>query len=88
MSSSNRSFTGYYQARTFYVPRYDVPDTGPKKPDLRTTLFWEPNIQTDVEGNARCSFYNAEGAGTVEIRVEGMAKDGIPLTGIGAYTVE
>jgi len=49
-----------YNGSTFYSPKYNVPQPEYKKPDLRTTIHWEPNMVNDEEGNAIISFYNAD----------------------------
>ncbi|HEY8930795.1 MAG TPA: TonB-dependent receptor plug domain-containing protein, partial [Mucilaginibacter sp.] len=38
---------GFYKAREFYSPQYDNPHTNQKMADLRSTIYWNPNIITD-----------------------------------------
>lgn len=66
---------GFYKAREFYSPQYNVTD-GSKLPDNRTTIFWKPNIVTDNDGNAAMAFYNADGAGTYRVVIEGIDVNG------------
>ena len=87
LSSINRSFKGYYQARTFYAPKYDVPSTE-LKPDLRTTIHWEPNLQTESKGSAICTFYNGEEPAMVKVTVEGITEGGLPIATSAEYRVE
>ncbi|NJK96495.1 MAG: hypothetical protein HC905_17685 [Bacteroidales bacterium] len=42
LSSLNRNISGYYQARNFYAPHYDIPASENSKPDFRTTIFGNP----------------------------------------------
>lgn len=72
---------GYYQARTFYSPKYNVSKPENAKPDLRTTIYWEPNIATDSEGNATVSFFNADNSAIIKVDVEGISEQGFPLVG-------
>ena len=72
---------GYYQARTFYAPGYDVKKPEYEKPDLRTTIHWEPNVVTDSAGRATVSFFNSDSKTSLEVDVEGIADHGIPLAG-------
>ncbi|MCJ8212092.1 TonB-dependent receptor plug domain-containing protein [Mucilaginibacter sp. RS28] len=67
---------GYYQARTFYSPQYDDPKVNRTLADLRTTIFWKPNIVTDKDGKASIEFYNAGSPGTYRVIVEGIDGDG------------
>ncbi|MCX6254689.1 MAG: hypothetical protein NTV31_09475 [Bacteroidia bacterium] len=79
---------GYYQARTFYTPRYDVKKPEYEKPDLRTTIHWEPNVVTDEDGNATISFFNADSKTIIKVDVEGIAEPGIPLAGKTSFDVK
>jgi hypothetical protein len=83
-----RRVYGYYQARTFYTPRYDVKKLEYEKPDLRTTIHWEPIVVTDEDGNATISFYNADSQTIVKVDAEGIAEPGIPLTGKTSFEVK
>ena len=77
---------GYYEARNFYAPAHPAPDDD-ARPDLRTTLYWEPYITTDEDGKATVTFYNADPATTIGIDVEGLTDNGIPLTGTTKYEI-
>lgn len=67
---------GYYKARVFYSPQYNNPESGRQKPDLRTTIFWKPNIVTDKDGKASFEYFNADTKGTYRIIVEGIDANG------------
>ncbi|HVW97144.1 MAG TPA: hypothetical protein VHA56_14330, partial [Mucilaginibacter sp.] len=55
---------GFYKAREFYSPQYDNPHTNQKMADLRSTIYWNPDIITDKDGKASFSYFNADGKGT------------------------
>jgi hypothetical protein len=84
----NQPVYGYYQARTFYSPKYDVPQSEFSKPDLRTTIFWEPNLETDIDGNATVSFFNADNREIIKADVEGLAEPGVPVVGKTSFEVK
>src|ERR1700755_930235 len=67
---------GFYKAREFYSPQYDNPKTNQKMADLRSTIFWKPDITPDKDGNASFSFFNADGKGTYRVVIEGIDTDG------------
>jgi len=67
---------GFYKARRFYSPKYDNPALVTKQRDLRSTIYWQPEIKTDKDGNAGFEYYNADGTGTYKITIEGIDKDG------------
>jgi hypothetical protein len=88
LSFINQPVYGYYQVRTFYAPKYNVPQSQNEKPDLRTTIHWEPNLVTNVDGNATVSFFNTDSKTTIKVDVEGIAEPGIPLTGRTSFDVK
>ncbi len=63
---------GYYNARVFYSPRYDDPKTNMQIPDLRSTLYWNPNINTGSDGKASFEYFNADAKGTYRVVIEGI----------------
>jgi len=65
---------------TFYSPRYTVKDTSDHTPDMRTTIFWKPNIITGADGKATVTFYAADTATTYTVTVEGTNFDGYVAT--------
>jgi len=79
---------GYYQARKFYEPKYDDPKTNTRVADLRTTIFWEPNIITTKDGTASVSFFNADGKGTYKATIEGIDANGNLGRQVYRYKVE
>ena len=78
---------GFYKAREFYSPKYDSPGRQNKQPDLRSTIYWKPELKTDVNGNASFEYYNADGAGTYKITIEGIDIDGNIGTQVLTYRV-
>ncbi len=79
---------GYYKAREFYSPKYDDPKTNTQMQDLRSTIYWKPNIVTDKEGNATLSFFNADGKGTYRVVIEGIDAEGNMGRQVYKYKVE
>ncbi|MDO3643158.1 carboxypeptidase regulatory-like domain-containing protein [Mucilaginibacter sp. L3T2-6] len=79
---------GFYKAREFYSPQYDNPHTNQKMADLRSTIYWNPNIITDKNGKASFSYFNADGKGTYRVVIEGIDADGNLGRQILRYKVE
>ena len=68
---------GYYRARMFYVPKYDNQQSSAQRlTDLRTTVYWNPNVITDKNGKATVDFFNADGRGTYKVVIEGIDGNG------------
>ena len=78
---------GLHQAREFYSPKYEV-NQNITKPDLRSTIYWQPELKTDNEGKASFSYYNADGAGSYKIIVEGIDESGRIGRAIYRYAVK
>ncbi|MFD1258480.1 TonB-dependent receptor plug domain-containing protein [Mucilaginibacter terrae] len=79
---------GYYSAREFYSPIYDDPKTNTVLADLRTTIFWKPNLITDADGNASFEYFNAGSKGTYRVIVEGINDEGFLGRQVYRYQVE
>ncbi|HVV55807.1 MAG TPA: MG2 domain-containing protein [Mucilaginibacter sp.] len=81
------SVNGFYKARIFYAPKYDNPDSLNRK-DLRSTIYWQPELNTDKNGNASLEFYNADGKGNYRVVVEGIDDKGNIGRKVYQYKVE
>ncbi|MDB4923969.1 hypothetical protein [Mucilaginibacter sp.] len=77
-----------YMAREFYSPKYDNPENMPKGVDLRTTVYWNPEIITDKTGKAKVEFYNNDVAGNYQIIIEGISAKGVLGRQVFNYKVE
>lgn len=58
-------------AKQFYSPRYTDPARENIFPDLRSTIYWNPNIITDKKGEAEVSFYTSESKSSYLIILQG-----------------
>jgi TonB-dependent SusC/RagA subfamily outer membrane receptor len=67
---------GFYMAREFYSPGYNSADLVTRQRDLRSTIYWQPELQTDKDGNASFEYYNADGTGTYKMVIEGIDNNG------------
>ncbi|MEN9909867.1 MAG: hypothetical protein RLZZ540_3016 [Bacteroidota bacterium] len=80
---------GYQNTRFFYSPDYSKPNPLEKdKTDIRNTLYWNPYIQPDEKGNATISYYNNEVDTTVNIDLEGITNNGIPIVVKSSYQIK
>nr|WP_294796119.1 hypothetical protein [uncultured Mucilaginibacter sp.] len=76
-------------AKQFYNPKYTVKNkTTGLGTDLRSTIFWEPNVITDKEGKATVSFYSADKAANYTVLTEGTDISGQLGFGIQKITVK
>jgi len=79
---------GFYIAREFYSPKYDQANLTNNRPDLRSTIFWKPELVTDKDGKASFEYYNADGKGSYRIVVEGIDEKGNIGRQVYRYKVE
>jgi TonB-dependent SusC/RagA subfamily outer membrane receptor len=79
---------GFYKARTFYSPKYEYANANSSVPEMRPTIYWNPEIETDVYGNAFMEYYNSEAVGTYKVIVEGIDKNGNIGRQVYRYKVE
>lgn len=79
MGVTNFIYPGYYMAREFYTPDYDIKDEKHIKPDYRRTLYWNPSLTTDKQGMITFSFFTSDETGEYRVNIEGMTYSGIPV---------
>lgn len=69
---------GFQVSREFYSPAYDTQEQKEDPtPDMRSTVYWRPDTQTDEDGKATISFYAADVTTSYLITIEGVTSDGI-----------
>ena len=80
------TFSGYETPRVFYSPHHD-PAQQSYNPDIRTTLFWKPDITLQEGKGFLLDYFNADNPSTIRIIVEGITSTGIPVTATTQYQV-
>ena len=66
---------GYSQPIEFYSPQY-TDETMKTRPDHRTTLYWNPKVETDANGKATVRFYASDISKRYLVTLEGVSNDG------------
>ncbi|WP_149525260.1 carboxypeptidase regulatory-like domain-containing protein [Sphingobacterium hotanense] len=61
---------GYVKQRAFYTPKYATPESKNTN-DYRTTVYWNPEIRVEKNGEIDLEFFNADGTGKYKVVVEG-----------------
>jgi hypothetical protein len=68
---------GYQKPIEVYSPRYDTKEQKNRwNPDMRTTIYWNPNVFVSATGEASFDFYTADASTTYTMVIEGMTEDG------------
>ncbi|MFI5163607.1 MAG: TonB-dependent receptor plug domain-containing protein, partial [Sphingobacteriales bacterium] len=78
---------GFYKAREFYSPKYENMQSS-RQPDLRSTIYWKPELQTGKDGAAAFEYFNADGAGKYRVTIEGVDDQGNIGRRVYRYDVE
>ena len=66
---------GYRQPVEFYSPQY-TGETDKTHHDYRTTLYWNPKVETDDNGHATVHFYASDSSKRYLVTLEGISDDG------------
>jgi hypothetical protein len=74
---ANNTVSGYTPIRQFYSPNYGTFNAANEKRDLRTTLYWNPQVTTTPEKNkVKLIFYNNDASSSFRVVIEGITRDG------------
>jgi len=79
---------GYSVERQFYVPKYTGPRTSLQSKDNRSTIYWNPILLTDEDGNVEFDYFTADDKGTYRVVVEGLDEDGYIGRSVYHFQVE
>lgn len=77
---------GYSEFRNFYSPQYLPGDHLENEPDIRATLYWNPEVITQ-NGNAEIRFFSSGETGKYKVFVEGITADGKICLGSAEFEV-
>jgi hypothetical protein len=85
--SAKFKISGYIASRIFYSPQHLSDSNSDFKPDLRSTLLWNPDINLEGTNEVILNYYNGDNSSLVRIITEGITTTGIPVTGKAEYEV-
>jgi hypothetical protein len=86
--SLSTKISGYDAARVFYSPKHSHSSESAFQPDLRTTLFWEPDIIIKSDKSLSVKYFNADNSAKIKVTVEGITNTGIPITAGTEYEIK
>ena len=82
-----RKLMGYQPFKEFYSPKYSPENVDRPEPDYRTTLYWNPFVNTK-DGKANLSFFACDEVTHYNVYVEGITSEGRICTGTARFTVD
>jgi hypothetical protein len=79
-------YEGLQRMRTFKSPDYSSTESkNTRTPDFRNVLYWQPDVETDVNGNQTLSFYTSDKKGNFIGVIHGLTEAG--LMGSRTFTI-
>jgi len=82
----SEKIAGYSSYREFYSPKYTPENLDSERPDHRITLYWNPNIITEL-GKASISFFTSDNISHFKVFVEGVTINGEICLGTSEFVV-
>ncbi|GHT45255.1 hypothetical protein AGMMS49965_22060 [Bacteroidia bacterium] len=73
------TFEGYSKAKDFYWDRQEREDYVPNVAEHQRTLYWNPDVKTDNQGEAHIHFYNDAFCKKIDISAEGLTTERVPI---------
>jgi TonB-dependent SusC/RagA subfamily outer membrane receptor len=70
---------GFHAVKEFYSPKYDNSDEDHSKPDIRSTLYWDPFVKTNNLGTAEVEFFNSDKGKRLQVDLQGITDYGNPV---------
>jgi len=86
--SAKLKISGYNDSRIFYSPKHLPDSNSDLLPDLRSTLYWKPEINLEGTNEVILKYYNGDNSSLIKIIAEGITTTGIPVTGFTEYKVK
>ncbi len=83
-----QSLINNHQNKQFVAPVYNDSIKKTKKKDLRTTLFWDPDIKTGSDGKKTITFYNGDIKNKVVIVINSVTESMGSASEVIIYTIE
>lgn len=79
-------YEGLQRMRTFQSPEYSTAEQKKSRiPDFRNVLYWQPDVETDENGNHVLRFFTSDKKGNFIGVIHGMTEDG--LMGSKTFTI-
>lgn len=70
---------GFAYPAEFYSPDYSNSELPSEASDYRRTLYWNPNVKLDENGEAEVRFFNNSRTSTLSVEAQGQSSDGTLL---------
>lgn len=67
----------FSRIREFYTPKYKTKEKIQERNDFRSTIYWNPDVHTDIRGRATIKFCNSDEITTFRAIAEGTGPKGL-----------
>lgn len=85
---SKQSFVVYGLSEPVQVKEFNGTVLKGRVPDLRSSLYWNPELKLDENGEATFTFYTSDVTGDYSLLLEGITTSGEPVSLEGTFSVE
>lgn len=69
---------GYQVSKEFYSPKYKTRQQKESTaPDMRTTVYWNPNVKVKLGEHAKLGFYTSDASSEYSVVIEGLTANGL-----------
>jgi hypothetical protein len=73
---------------TFLAPDYSDKQNSPgRTPDLRNTLYWNPSMKTDRNGEAEIEFWTSDLPGSYTVNIQGITASGEKISMFKSFMI-
>jgi len=73
---SYTNYRNYTSSQKFYAPLYNNENPDKERTDFRQTIYWNPVVQTNEDGEATLTYYNSDAITSFNIIAEGVSATG------------
>lgn len=74
--------------REFFSPVYSIESTQTSRiPDTRTLLYWNPNVDVDLDGTKNLDFFASDLSGQFKIVIQGISENGLAGSSFTTFIV-
>jgi hypothetical protein len=82
------SITGLSEAVSPPIRNYSLENRNRTMPDLRSTLFWNPNMTTGPGQSSKLKMFLSDDIGPMKIRIQGFTANGRPISAEKTFEVK
>lgn len=88
IARSKNSFIVHGLSAPVAVKNVDKLNNQERTPDLRSSLYWNPTVEIDANGEATFTFFTSDVTGEYQLQIDGFTESGKPVYAEKQFLVE